>query len=201
MVLNSGNPELATLARNRQHCGFQTPAARRIGPDLASMFLEDCRRGEPPGCFIQRCPRNCRATQPSAASPEKGHSFHFAAATNAISEKALCAALSLYLLNRGDLAMPILYKVPPGLGELTARHEDVRCMLQLGNAALNRGLPCDVYAYPVIGTPTTAATPCTSRPPRTMAPCGFHGQKKHPSQNEHPPAGFFRGSHKRGVHL
>jgi len=71
----------------------------------------------------------------------------------------------LYLLNRRDLAMPILYDMAeggdpealPGLGELTVRHEDARGMLQLGKAALNRGLPYDVYAYPTIGIPRYSA--------------------------------------------
>jgi len=39
------------------------------------------------------------------------------------------------------------------LGELTARHDDAPAMLQLGKAALARGLPLDLYAFPEIGIP------------------------------------------------
>ncbi|MCL2713281.1 MAG: lytic transglycosylase domain-containing protein [Alphaproteobacteria bacterium] len=75
------------------------------------------------------------------------------------------AAQILYQLNKRDLVLPILYDMAengdpealPGLGELTARYEDARGMLQLGKAALNRGLPFDVYAYPTIGMPRYSA--------------------------------------------
>jgi soluble lytic murein transglycosylase len=40
-----------------------------------------------------------------------------------------------------------------GLGELTSRYGYARGMLLLGKAALNRGLPFDLYAYPVTGIP------------------------------------------------
>ena len=39
------------------------------------------------------------------------------------------------------------------LGELTAHYEDGRAMLLLGKAALARGLPFDIYAYPTVGMP------------------------------------------------
>jgi soluble lytic murein transglycosylase len=39
------------------------------------------------------------------------------------------------------------------LGELTARHDDARAMLELGKAALARGLALDTYAFPTIGIP------------------------------------------------
>jgi soluble lytic murein transglycosylase len=39
------------------------------------------------------------------------------------------------------------------LGELTARHNDARAMLQIGKTALARGLALDLYAFPTIGVP------------------------------------------------
>jgi soluble lytic murein transglycosylase len=39
------------------------------------------------------------------------------------------------------------------LGELTGRRNDARAMLQLGKAALGRGLALDPYAFPTIGIP------------------------------------------------
>jgi soluble lytic murein transglycosylase len=39
------------------------------------------------------------------------------------------------------------------LGELAELHEDARGMLQLGKAALARGLPLDYYAFPTVGVP------------------------------------------------
>ena len=39
------------------------------------------------------------------------------------------------------------------LGELAGRHNDARSMLELGKAALGRGLAVDTYAFPTIGIP------------------------------------------------
>ncbi len=39
------------------------------------------------------------------------------------------------------------------LGELTARRNDARAMLQIGKTALARGLALDLYAFPTIGIP------------------------------------------------
>ncbi|MGH6779877.1 MAG: lytic transglycosylase domain-containing protein [Bradyrhizobium sp.] len=43
-----------------------------------------------------------------------------------------------------------------GLAEAAYRHGDARGMVLVGKAALNRGLPFDFYAYPVIGVPRFA---------------------------------------------
>jgi len=67
----------------------------------------------------------------------------------------------LYALNERDLAIPILADmgenaepdVLAGLGELASRNNDARGMVLLGKAALNRGLPFDVYAFPATGLP------------------------------------------------
>ena len=40
-----------------------------------------------------------------------------------------------------------------GLGKLAARYSDARAMLRVGKTALARGLPMDLYAFPVIGVP------------------------------------------------
>ena len=39
------------------------------------------------------------------------------------------------------------------IGELTQRYDDGRSMLLLGKAALGRGMPFDVYAFPTVGMP------------------------------------------------
>ncbi len=71
------------------------------------------------------------------------------------------AAQLLYALNERDLVIPILAdmgdnaeaEVLAGLGEVAARHNDARGQLLLGKAAMNRGLPFDVYAFPATGLP------------------------------------------------
>jgi soluble lytic murein transglycosylase len=67
----------------------------------------------------------------------------------------------LYALDEREVAIPVLgdmgengdADVLQGLGELAARNSDARGMLLMGKAALNRGLPYDFYAYPVVGVP------------------------------------------------
>jgi soluble lytic murein transglycosylase len=75
------------------------------------------------------------------------------------------AAQLLYALDERELAIPVLADmgengdpdVLQGLGELAARQGDARGMLLMGKAALNRGLPFDFYAYPVVGIPSYKA--------------------------------------------
>ncbi|MDP1867417.1 MAG: lytic transglycosylase domain-containing protein [Bradyrhizobium sp.] len=67
----------------------------------------------------------------------------------------------LYQLDERELAIPILADLGEngdpdalvGLGELASRNGDARGMLLMGKAALNRGLPFEFYAYPVVGIP------------------------------------------------
>jgi soluble lytic murein transglycosylase len=67
----------------------------------------------------------------------------------------------LYALDEREIAIPVLgdmgengdSDVLQGLGELASRNGDARGMLLMGKAALNRGLPFDFYAYPVVGIP------------------------------------------------
>jgi soluble lytic murein transglycosylase len=71
----------------------------------------------------------------------------------------------LFDLDQRELAIPIFadmgeYGDPDalvGLGELTARYGYARGMLLVGKAALNRGLPFDLYAFPVSGIPNFSA--------------------------------------------
>jgi len=68
----------------------------------------------------------------------------------------------LFDLDEREIAIPIFADVGEngdadaimGLGELTARHGYARGMILVGKAALNRGLPFDHYAYPVVGIPS-----------------------------------------------
>ena len=68
----------------------------------------------------------------------------------------------LYALNERSLVIPLMADLGDklddvgalsALGELSERHQDARGMLQLGKAALARGLPLDYYAFPTIGVP------------------------------------------------
>jgi len=67
----------------------------------------------------------------------------------------------LFDLDEREIATPIFADVGEngdadtiiGLGELTARHGYARGMILAGKAALNRGMPFDFYAYPVMGIP------------------------------------------------
>jgi soluble lytic murein transglycosylase len=71
----------------------------------------------------------------------------------------------LYALDEREVAIPILGDMGEngdpdvllGLGELAGRNSDARGMLLMGKAALNRGLPFDFYAYPVVGIPSYKA--------------------------------------------
>jgi soluble lytic murein transglycosylase len=68
----------------------------------------------------------------------------------------------LFELDEREIAIPILADVGEngdtdaliGLSELTARYGYARGMILVGKAALNRGLPFDLYAYPVTGIPS-----------------------------------------------
>src|SRR4051794_3199270 len=67
----------------------------------------------------------------------------------------------LYGLEERELAITVLADmgengdadVLQGLGELASRNGDARGMLLMGKSALNRGLPFEFYAYPVVGIP------------------------------------------------
>jgi soluble lytic murein transglycosylase len=67
----------------------------------------------------------------------------------------------LYALDEREIAIPIFGDMGEngdpdalaGLGDLASRNNDARAMLLLGKAALNRGLPFDHYAYPLVGIP------------------------------------------------
>jgi soluble lytic murein transglycosylase len=68
----------------------------------------------------------------------------------------------LFELDEREIAIPIFADVGEngdpeaiiGLGELTARYGYARGMILAGKAALNRGMPFDHYAYPVMGIPS-----------------------------------------------
>lgn len=68
----------------------------------------------------------------------------------------------LYAIGERDLAVPMLNDLASqtdnvdalvALAELTVRQKDPRGTLIVGKGALNRGLPFDVFAYPVSGVP------------------------------------------------
>jgi soluble lytic murein transglycosylase len=68
----------------------------------------------------------------------------------------------LYALNERPLAIALMSGLGEGVddigalsavGELAEQRNDARGMLQLGKAALARGLPLDYYAFPTVGVP------------------------------------------------
>jgi soluble lytic murein transglycosylase len=83
--------------------------------------------------------------------------------TTSVKRLELVRALEiLYALNERTLVVPIMTALGHELddvGELSAigamaeQNQDARGMLQLGNAALARGLAIDLYAFPTVGVP------------------------------------------------
>jgi soluble lytic murein transglycosylase len=79
-----------------------------------------------------------------------------------LSDELVRAADMLYALGERDTVVSFVADIADksvdvatlaALGELTARRNDARAMLQIGKAALARGLALDVYAFPAIGVP------------------------------------------------
>jgi soluble lytic murein transglycosylase len=85
----------------------------------------------------------------------------------------LRAAEMLYKTGEGNLAMAFVTEVGQdsndpavvsGVGKVTAHYKDAQAMLQLGKAALGRGMPMDHYAFPDVGVPNYAsAAPALDR--------------------------------------
>jgi soluble lytic murein transglycosylase len=80
----------------------------------------------------------------------------------AFSHELVRAAEMLYSIGERDLVMTFARDLAEesvdatslaALGELTARRNDARTMLQIGKTALARGLGLDFYAFPTIGIP------------------------------------------------
>jgi soluble lytic murein transglycosylase len=80
----------------------------------------------------------------------------------ALSDELVRAADMLYELGERDVVRNFVTElaeqtvdVAPlvALGELTARRNDARAMLQIGKTALARGMALDHYAFPTIGVP------------------------------------------------
>jgi soluble lytic murein transglycosylase len=79
-----------------------------------------------------------------------------------LSDELVRAADMLYALGERDVVLNFVTDFAEqsadvaalaALGELTARHNDARAMLQIGKTALARGLALDLYAFPTIGVP------------------------------------------------
>jgi soluble lytic murein transglycosylase len=88
----------------------------------------------------------------------------------ASSSEVVRAAEMLYKTGEGNLAMAFAMDVGQdtndpavvsGVGKVTAHYKDAQAMLQLGKAALGRGMPMDRYAFPDVGVPnyTSVAPP------------------------------------------
>ena len=80
----------------------------------------------------------------------------------ALSDELVRAANMLYELGERDVVRNFVSDLAEqsvdvaalaALGELTARRNDARAMLQIGKTALARGLALDLYAFPMIGVP------------------------------------------------
>ena len=81
---------------------------------------------------------------------------------SALLDERVRAADMLYELGERDVVLNFVTDLAEqsvdvaalaALGELTARRNDARAMLQIGKTALARGLGLDLYAFPVIGIP------------------------------------------------
>jgi peptidoglycan lytic transglycosylase len=77
-------------------------------------------------------------------------------------DELVCATDMLYTLGERDVVLYFVTDLAEqsvdvaalaALGELTGRRNDARAMLQIGKAALGRGLALDPYAFPTIGVP------------------------------------------------
>jgi soluble lytic murein transglycosylase len=91
----------------------------------------------------------------SPPQPDRCHGLAF------MDERARAAAM-LYGLGERDLVLSFVTDLAEqsadvamlvALGDLAALHDDARAMLQIGKAALARGLALDLYAFPDIGVP------------------------------------------------
>jgi soluble lytic murein transglycosylase len=80
----------------------------------------------------------------------------------ALSDELVRAADMLYALGERDVVLNFATDLAEqsvdigalaALGELSARRNDARAMLQIGKTALARGLALDLYAFPTIGIP------------------------------------------------
>jgi soluble lytic murein transglycosylase len=81
---------------------------------------------------------------------------------SALLDELVRAADMLYTLGERDVVLNFVTDLAEqsddvaalaALGELTARRNDARAMLQIGKTALGRGLALDLYAFPTIGIP------------------------------------------------
>ncbi len=79
-----------------------------------------------------------------------------------VADERVRAADMLYALGERDVVLNFVADFAEqsvdvaalvALGELTARRQDARAMLQIGKTALARGLALDHYAFPAIGVP------------------------------------------------
>jgi soluble lytic murein transglycosylase len=91
--------------------------------------------------------------------PDQGHGSQ-------LSDELVRAADMLYTLGERDAVLCFVTDLAErstdvdllaALGELTARRNDARAMLQIGKPALARGLALDPYAFPTIGIPQHSA--------------------------------------------
>ena len=80
----------------------------------------------------------------------------------ALTDELVRAADMLYTLGERDTVVSFVASLAEqsgdaaqlaALGELVGRRNDARAMLEIGKAALARGLALDVYAFPIIGIP------------------------------------------------
>ena len=80
----------------------------------------------------------------------------------ALSDELVRAADIFYAIGERDVVLNFVTDLAEqsvdvaaltALGELTARRNDARAMLQIGKTALARGLALDLYAFPTIGIP------------------------------------------------
>ncbi len=91
---------------------------------------------------------------------------------DAATSEVVRAAEMLYKSGEGNLAMAFASDVGQdardpavisGVGKVTAHYKDAQAMMQLGKAALGRGMPMDRYAFPDIGVPNYTSVALAAR--------------------------------------
>src|SRR6266403_2306734 len=140
-----------SLARSHYWLGRAAEAARR--PDQARTEYQLAARSSA-AYYGQLARARLGLRTLALAAPDKRSSVERLELVRAVE--------ILYALEERSLVIPLMADVGDklddvgalsALGELAERYQDARGMLQLGKAALARGLPLDYYAFPTVGVP------------------------------------------------
>ena len=170
--------------RGRSDSPSRVPSIGAAALSRRSAEPRICERNTRPRRAI-RPPITVNSPAPGSATTTSSKCASAGAAGGSTSD-VVRAAEMLYKTGEGDLAMAFATDVGQdindpavvsGVGRVTARYKDAQAMLQLGKAALGRGMPMDHYAFPDVGVPatprslrsSTAASSTRSRAPKAAS--------------------------------